>query len=243
MEYLPFEKPHRLTFKEGNPKTDKNKNVLGLENYRILRLNLAPYNLSGFQVCPMASQGCASACLHTAGNPAFMKQKSKGRINRTRFYFQDRDEFLSKLIREITNFDIWCKKNGFKPVVRLNTTSDITWEQHQIFEKFPHINFYDYTKIYKRALKYVNGQYPNNYHLTFSLNESNKKQAFDILDKGGNVAAVFRDDLPNKYKGFNVVSGDKHDLRFLDPQNVIVGLKAKGKAKTDYSGFVLEVKN
>ena len=240
MAHLKYDVPSRLTFKEGNPKTDKNKNVKGLENFRILRLNLAPYNLSGFQVCPMASLGCQKACLHTAGNPVFMEQKNKGRINRTRFYFQDRIYFLSKLINEIANFEIWCDKNGFKPVVRLNTTSDVAWERHGIFEKFPNITFYDYTKIYKRALKYVNGQYPSNYHLTYSLNEDNKKEAFDILSKGGNISAVFRNKLPLKYSGFNVVSGDNHDLRFLDPQNVIVGLKAKGKAKNDYSGFVLD---
>ena len=62
----------------------------------------------------------------------------------------------------------------------------------------------------------------------------------DVLNKGGNVAIVFRNQLPKTYKGFNVVNGDLHDLRFLDPRNSIVGLKAKGKAKTDTSGFVLD---
>ena len=73
MKQLEYQKPNRLTFKEGNPKTDKNKKVEGLEKYRILRLNLAPADLSGFNVCPMASAGCKSACLHTAGNPVFQK--------------------------------------------------------------------------------------------------------------------------------------------------------------------------
>lgn len=238
-KYLPFEKPSRLTFKEGNPKTDKNQKVKGLKKYRILRLNLAPFNLSGFQVCSMASDGCSEACLHTAGNPVFQQQKDRGRINRTRWYFQDRQEFLSKLIREIGNFEIWCAKNKYIPVVRLNTTSDISWENHGIFEMFPKIKFYDYTKIYKRALKYVNGQYPSNYYLSFSLNEVNEKQAFDILNKGGNISAVFRKDIPKKFKGFKVINGDAHDLRFLDIKNTIAGLIAKGKAKYDYSGFVL----
>ena len=57
---------------------------------------------------------------------------------------------------------------------------------------------------------------------------------------GGNVAVVFRKNLPTTYKGYQVVSGDISDLRFLDPRNSIVGLKAKGKAKTDMSGFVLD---
>jgi len=240
MKHLEYQKPNRLTFKEGNPKTDKNKKVKGLEKYRILRLNLAPSDLSGFNVCPMASVGCKAACLHTAGNPIFQKQKDKGRINRTRYYMQSRVEFLNQLTREIKNFEIWCSKNNFIPVVRLNTTSDISWEIHNIFELFPNIQFYDYTKIYKRAVKFVKGEYPKNYHLTYSLNEDNKDLAFNILKMGGNISAVFRKDLPNTYKGYKVVNGDEHDLRFLDLQNAIVGLKAKGKAKTDYSGFVLD---
>tara|TARA_R100000388_G_C7222268_1_gene149650 strand:- start:229 stop:951 length:723 start_codon:yes stop_codon:yes gene_type:complete len=240
MKHLEYQKPNRLTFKEGNPKTDKNKKVKGLEKYRILRLNLAPSDLSGFNVCPMASVGCKAACLHTAGNPIFQKQKDKGRINRTRYYMQSRVEFLNQLTKEIKNFEIWCNKNNFIPVVRLNTTSDISWEIHNIFELFPNIQFYDYTKIYKRAVKFVKGEYPKNYHLTYSLNEDNKDLAFNILKMGGNISAVFRKDLPNTYKGYKVVNGDEHDLRFLDLQNAIVGLKAKGKAKTDYSGFVLD---
>ena len=240
MKQLEYQKPNRLTFKEGNPKTDKNKKVEGLENYRILRLNLAPADLSGFNVCPMASAGCKAACLHTAGNPVFQKQKDKGRINRTRYYMQSRVEFLNQLTKEIKNFEIWCSKNNFIPVVRLNTTSDISWEIHNIFELFPNIQFYDYTKIYKRAVKFVKGEYPKNYHLTYSLNEDNKDLAFNILKMGGNISAVFRKDLPDTYKGYKVVNGDEHDLRFLDLQNAIVGLKAKGKAKTDYSGFVLD---
>ena len=240
MKHLEYQKPNRLTFKEGNPKTDKNKKVEGVENYRILRLNLAPSDLSGFNVCPMASAGCKAACLHTAGNPIFQKQKDKGRINRTRYYMQSRVEFLNQLTREIKNFEIWCSKNNFIPVVRLNTTSDISWEIHNIFELFPNIQFYDYTKIYKRAVKFVKGEYPKNYHLTYSLNEDNKDLAFNILKMGGNISAVFRKDLPDTYKGYKVVNGDEHDLRFLDLQNAIVGLKAKGKAKTDYSGFVLD---
>ena len=57
---------------------------------------------------------------------------------------------------------------------------------------FPNIQFYDYTKIYKRAVKFVKGEYPKNYHLTYSLNEDNKDLAFNILKMGGNISAVFR---------------------------------------------------
>ena len=143
---LEYKKPVKLTFKTGNPKTDKNLKQ-EYNEYWILRLNLAPYTISGYNVCPSASKGCAESCLHTAGNPVFQKQKDLGRINRTRYYMQSRVEFLKQLIKEIINHEIYCNKNGFKPVLRLNTTSDIPWEIHGIFHMFPSITFYDYTKI------------------------------------------------------------------------------------------------
>ena len=129
---------------------------------------------------------------------------------------------------------------GFIPCIRLNGTSDISWEKTGLIEEYKSIQWYDYTKIYKRALSFVNGELPSNYHLTYSLNEDNRKNAFDILDRGGNISAVFRKELPKKYNGFKVVNADDSDLRFLDGDNIIAGLLAKGKAKNDYSGFVLD---
>ena len=237
---LPYKEPTRLMFKSGNPKTDKNQSVEGLENIVVLHLNLAPADLSGYNVCPMASLGCKAACLHTAGNPVFQAQKDKGRINRARFYMQDRDKFMTQLTRELVNFVKWCDKNKKIGVVRLNTTSDISWENYNLFEKFPMLQFYDYTKIQTRALKFARGEYPPNYHLTYSLNEDNYDKAMQVLNEGGNIAVVFRKDLPDTFAGRKVVNGDLHDLRYLDPKNVVVGLKAKGKAKTDYSGFVMD---
>ena len=131
---------------------------------------------------------------------------------------------------------------GLKPAVRLNGTSDIDWNIHGLYNEFKQVKFYDYTKIYKRALKYVNGAYPKNYHLTYSLNEDNKQKASYILKRGGNISAVFRDKkLPKRFKNFRVIDGDKSDLRFNDPKNIIVGLYAKGRAKKDNTGFVLDV--
>ena len=117
-----------------------------------------------------------------------------------------------------------------------------SWENTGLIDEFKSIQWYDYTKVYKRALKFVNGTLPKNYHITYSLNEDNKKQAFDILKKGGNISAVFRNSLlPKKFMSYKVVNADINDLRFLDPHNSIAGLVAKGKAKNDYSGFVLDV--
>ena len=210
---LPYDKPVRLMFKSGNPKTDKNQSVEGLENIVVLHLNLAPSDLSGYNVCPMASMGCKKACLHTAGNPVFQAQKDKGRINRARYYMQDRANFMKQLVRELENFVKWCKKNNKIGVVRLNTTSDISWEIYNLFERFPTLQFYDYTKIQKRAMKFARGEYPPNYHLTYSLNEDNYNKAIEVLKNGGNVAVVFRKDLQQTFNGYKVINCDEHDLR------------------------------
>ena len=238
----------KLMFTNGNIKTDKNKHIEGLEDYLIKRLNFAPAKISGYEVCASKSKGCEGACLHEAGNPVHMPQKTLGRVNRTLFYFKERAKFLSMMTREIRNHEINCKKKNLKPVVRLNTTSDIMWENHKIMELFPNVQFYDYSKHFKRMIKYLKGQLPSNYHLTFSRNEANDFQSTQVLKAGGNVAVVFRDKLPETYKGFKVIDGDLHDLRFLDDKNVVVGLKekltlnSKGKLDRDNSGFVVDLK-
>jgi hypothetical protein len=235
MTYLNFTKSKKLLNIDNNAKTVKGQK----KGYKTAILYLAPSTQSGFNVCPQASNGCKKACLYTAGHGAFSNVQ-QGRINKTRWFIQERDTFMTQLKREITNHIKNCSNKGFIPCIRLNGTSDISFENTGIFEEFPNVQFYDYTKIYKRALKYVNGQYPSNYHLTYSLNEDNYKEAFDILLKGGNISAVFRNELPETYKGYKVINADETDLRFTDDNNIIAGLMAKGKAKKDYSGFVLD---
>jgi len=231
----PFKKSKKLLNIDNNAKTVKGQKF----GYKTAILYLAPSTLSGFNVCPMASKGCKASCLNTSGHGAFSNVQL-GRINKTRWFIQERKSFLRQLKREIHNHVLNCKKNGFIPCIRLNGTSDISFENFGIMEEFPNVQFYDYTKVYKRALKFVNGQMPSNYHVTYSLNEDNKKEAFNILKLGGNISAVFRKYLPKNFKGFNVLNADETDLRFLDIKNSICGLVAKGKAKKDYSGFVLD---
>ena len=235
MQQLPFTKAKKLLNIDNNAKTVKGQKA----GYMTAILYLAPSTQSGFQVCPMASEGCKKACLYTAGHGAF-NNVQQGRINKPRWFIQERNTFMDQLRKEINNHVKNATRKGFIPCIRLNGTSDISWEATGIFEQFPEVQFYDYTKIYKRALKFVNGQYPSNYHLTYSLNEDNYKEAFDILLKGGNISAVFRNELPENYKGYKVINADETDLRFTDDNNIIAGLKAKGQAKKDYSGFVLD---
>ena len=133
---------------------------------------------------------------------------------------------------------------GKKPALRLNGTSDIQWENIEvdgyknIFAMFPQIQFYDYTKIPTRKVEHI-----PNYHLTWSYSEADDKYA-SLIDKvSNNIAVVFRDALPKVFKGFKVIDGDKHDMRFLDETQVVVGLIEKGEAKKDTSGFVIDLIN
>jgi Gene product 88 len=210
-------------------------------------LYLAPSNESGvINTCPFASKGCREACLFTAGRGAFANVR-EARIRKTRLFHEDREGFLLQLAKDIKALISKAKKKGLTPCVRLNGTSDIAWENEKIagqnlMEIFKEISFYDYTKNKKRMRAFLDGGLPRNYSLTFSRSESNSHDAFDILRRGGNVAAVFKD-VPAMYwngtRPHPVVNGDDSDLRFLDPAGVVVGLKAKGKAKKDVSGFVL----
>lgn len=230
-----------------NPKTAKGE-ALG---YLSFILHLAPGTLSGFQTCPMASAGCLAGCLNTAGRGRF-DNTQRARIRKTQWLFRDRAGFIAQLARDIVEAKRKASRLGLVPVFRLNGTSDIRWETirvdtvvvtrdnataynaRNIFEAFPDLTFYDYTKIPNRR------NIPPNYHLTFSRSEDNAASVAAMLDNGTNVAVLF-DSLPDTYLGRPVIDGTTHDLRFLDPRGVIVGLVPKGKAKRDKSGFVVDV--
>jgi hypothetical protein len=132
-----------------------------------------------------------------------------------------------------------AEKKGLIPAFRLNGTSDLSWEKYEvaegknIFQMFPDVQFYDYTKVLGRKVSHI-----PNYHLTFSQADGNIEDVIKAKEAGMNIATVFRS-VPEIHLDRTVVNGDETDLRFLDPKNVIVGLKAKGKAKKDTSGFVI----
>jgi hypothetical protein len=209
-------------------------------NYLTGILYLAPAKISGFEVCPSRSEGCTSACLFTAGRGVYQRVKD-ARIRKTHLLFKNRNEFLRMLRHDIALLVKKAKNKGMIPCVRLNGTSDIGWEgiAKDIMDEFSEVQFYDYTKVLGRMIRYCEGKMPSNYHLTFSRSENNWVDCVKVLKKGGNVAAVFYKQLPNQYEGYNVVNGDLSDLRFNDDKNVIVGLKAKGKARYDESNFVI----
>lgn len=203
-------------------------------------LYMAPHkqNTSGVNLCPKASQGCAAACLYTAGRGRFDNVK-KARILKADWFIQDRVAFVKQLEHELIMFSSYARRKGLKPAVRLNGTSDIQWERYLDMSKYPEIQFYDYTKWEPTDRRKLTP----NYHLTFSRAEDTTDA--DVMRKmhWGNVAVVFSGPLPAKYLGFPVYNGDLTDLRFLDPKTHIIGLSAKGDAKKDTSGFVIPITN
>ena len=182
--------------------------------------------------------GCRAACLSTAGRGKFSNVK-EARLRKTKLFFEDRATFLKQLEQDIALFAKYCEQNKIKAYVRLNGTSDISWEKYGIFEKFPQVQFYDYTKVHNRKVSHL-----SNYHLTYSRSEdSSDADLTKALNSGMNVAVVFHKELPVKWvinsKEIPVINGDTNDLRPLDPKQSIVGLVSKGDAKKDSSGFVI----
>ena len=247
--------PKSLFSVDTNPKTIKGQKY----GFKTAVLYMAPYKLSGINLCSMAEMaGCIHACLNTAGNPAYAQTKEKGRLNKAHYFINDEVNFMRQMAREIYRINKKTIEQGFKLLVRPNGTTDIRWEiipvdldeknakaigkkpgvYANIFAVFPDIQFYDYTKIANRRMT------PFNYDLTFSYSglPSFAKYVQIAKSNGMRIAVVFRDKktIPDSFIGMPCVNGDDSDIRHLDPNGVVVALYAKGKAKTDTSGFVVD---
>jgi hypothetical protein len=200
---------------------------------------LAPASVSGYNVCPMATADCMKACLHSSGQNR-MDQKGKinnARITKTKLFFEDRPFFMRWVIDEIKAYKALAEKKGNAFSVRLNGTSDISpvmfkLDEKTLFEYFPDVTFYDYTKVFNRCNLL---QKFKNYDLTFSYSGSNWDECEQALAIGMRIAMVF-EKIPAFYKGIPVINGDETDLRYLDATNVIVGLKFKKvRTKIDFN--------
>jgi len=228
------------------------KTVKG-ETYGFLTgiLYLAPYTSTKWNTCSMAKiADCGKACLFTAGRGA-MSTVAQGRINKTIWFFEERSSFMVQLALNIRQLVAKATKQGKTPLIRLNGTSDIRWETvgftdadgteyASIFDAFPDVQFYDYTKDVNRKV------IPSNYDLTFSDSGVQGFQPFveKAVALGMRIATVFRDvaSIPKMHRGMPVIGGDNSDIRHLEDKGVVVALYAKGKAKNDYSGFVFDRK-
>jgi hypothetical protein len=236
-----------LTAPEVQPKMLKSLEADGV--YTAI-LHLAPARSSGYQTCPGASPQCVALCLNTAGAAFMMAAKERARIARTRAFFEARPAFMARLVLEIEAHIKKAEALNMRPAIRLNGTSDIRWETvpvirsgetfPNVMRAFPDLTYYDYTKLSNRR------NIPPNYHLTFSLSETNAQKAIEAIDNGMNVAAVFAvtpsQPLPATWQlgphKLPVIDGDKTDWRPGDPSPCFIGLRAKGKARKAQSGFV-----
>lgn len=233
----------------GNPKVAKGA-ALG---WHTAIMHLSPADLLGKgNTCPMASLGCKAACLNTAGRGGITKKGQTwnpiqiARGARTLWFWDNLETFKAQLVKEIHKHVRASGRAGLKPAVRLNGTSDIVWERKfpELFDMFPEVQFYDYTAIPGRVT-------PRNYDLTFSRKEDNGAFVRAELARGARVAGPLQGfdgrggQMLSAWTGSEldrcvpVEDGDAHDLTFLQPGGSFLGLKPKGKARRDSSGFVL----
>jgi len=209
--------------------------------YKTAILHLAPFNLSGKNVCPKASKECAAACLNTSGR-GMMHTVQKARLDKTNYFWTNKNAFLWDLSREIEQLKKRAANQGFKFAVRLNGTSDLAFHKMKVdggstlHELHPDVQFHEYTKV----LNYLDHDHKN-LNVTFSDSGSNNKDIKAAIAKGSNVAVVFQDKLPKKWLNKKVINGDLHDLRFKDPRGVIVGLVAKGQGRNINNKFIKAV--
>ena len=233
------EKPDQMLRLDGSTKVIKG-NKLG---FKTAILYLSPSNMSGMQVCANALLAlCAEACLNTSGRGA-MTGVQMSRLRKALFWQQYRDEAIVLIKHEIALAEKQSAREGWTLLVRLNGTSDIRWENYGIIQAFPNVQFYDYTKLANRK------NIPSNYDITFSYSgiASFQSTVLKALANNQRMAVVFRHKsnvqnmLANSetFMGLTVVDGDDTDIRHLDPEASVVALYAKGKAKTDQSGFVV----
>jgi len=241
-----------ITKPEQNKSYKPVKNLLspGATNIKTAKNNLETFILymapadqvDGLNLCPFASAGCKASCLYSAGRGKFSNVQ-ESRINKSKFWGYNREAFYIQLANELLKIHDKAMKQNKQIAIRLNGTSDIDhlnllyrYSGIDFLETFyENLLFYDYTKNYNHIKKYLG----STYKITFSRSETNELDAYRILKDGGNVAIVFADELPETWNGFSVINGDETDLRYFDPVNVVVGLKAKGDAKKDLSGFVV----
>jgi hypothetical protein len=236
-------------------------NILNIENSKTIKgrkkgwetaiLYLAPHKVSGINTCANSTPGCRASCLFTAGYGGAFRSVNKARIRKTKLFFQNKFAFLSLLEKDIESFKRYARKKRRRACIRLNGTSDIPFETEYpyLFDRYPHVQFYDYTKNISRMEAFIAGALPKNYHLTFSLSEDSLNEAYarKILEnKTGSVVVVVNlkksQPMVKKFMGVKAKDGDLNDLRFLDKKGSIICVRAKGRAKKDKTGFVKEIK-
>lgn len=207
-------------------------------------------------LCPFAGE-CRAPCLNTAGRggipmtsyagSAFTNNVQRGRYRRTDLYFTDPAGFESAVLSDLDKVARFAGKHGYTLGVRWNGTSDVDYATAHpaLVARARELGYeqYDYTK---RPVSYD----PNApVRLVYSLDRgaARDRHALRYLAAGGTVAVVFAvrpgKPLPATWGGYPVIDGDLTDLRSRDPSGVVVGLRAKGAARSlPVGGFVRAAK-
>jgi hypothetical protein len=230
---------------DSNSKLAKTNKLVG-NNHLYAGLSLMPDD----KLCPGAkAAGCMDKCLKSAGRGRF-SNVSKARTTKSAMFHNNPMQFKYWLVKDLEALVRKATKEFKIARVRLNVLSDVTWEKYKVIrdgiefdgipQAFPEIQFYDYTKRADRI-----GKTPANYKLTFSYSGigTYKNQVRLAEDREANMAVVFLvkkgQNLPEFFRGKPVIDGDEHDARWDDAHGVIVGLRAKGQAIGDDSGFAV----
>ncbi len=219
-----------LTREEANAKLAKSSG----SEYEIVSLFLQPGETDGVNLCPFSTPECLAVCLHTAGLAAVFPSIIESRQRKAREFVANRRAFIERVRHELRLAQRRADKHGKTLAVRLNGSQEIKWPK-SIYQEFPRAQFYDYAKN-------PDSHTEGNHHITFSFSGENLGECLNRLEHGENVAVVFDSpNFPTTWNGFPVIDGDRSDLRFLDPPGVVVGLKAKGEAKTAPTGGFIQI--
>lgn len=211
----------------------------GLMSFRDI---MAAFGISGpVNLCPLASKGCAAACLSRSGQSG-MRPAQRAQAVRTALLIAHPEVFGLILGAEIRAA---VRKHGTVNL-RLNVTSDIRWEMVAPVAVAAlgtgGVRLYDYT-----AWSPADRKPSELYSLTYSAKEpshTSDQYLTGILASGGTVAMPFTtrrgEALPATWHGFTVIDGDESDDRRSDPRGVVVGLRAKGHEwrKDNSAGFI-----
>jgi hypothetical protein len=158
------------------------------------------------------------------------------RINLTNWLKEAPRSFKAYLLRQMANLTAYHRDAEL--ACRPDLDSDVKWEA--ILPEMFDFNwrFWDYTKLSERL-----GNVPPNYHLTYSYNDGTMAKDWERVYRTGSSIAVVFDTVWNPWgskfghlpatwtdpngKVWQVVDGDRQELRFLDPGDVCVGLRLK----------------
>lgn len=208
---------------------------------------LAPADSSGVNVCSHSTAECRLGCLATSGRAAMdiasgANKIKNARIRKTLAYSINPEFFLNWIVAEMKSYKAKAERDGYEFSARLNGTSDIDYSRvkidgKNIFEIFPDVIFYDYTKNHNRLYRPI-----PNYTLTLSFTGHNGVESKKALDNGFNVAMIFnitkKTAFPEFYDGYTVIDGDLSDLRVGEAKGVIIALRWKNIADKESNNVI-----